>query len=85
MTPKQLKAKELVDKYQNLLFINVTEYQPDYQHESKQCALIAVENEYKSLKQQLFILRAKGLLSFETEKDFLPHLQDLIEEEKQMK
>lgn len=37
------KAQELVDKYQNLLYINVTDLDPVYQYEAKQCAKIAVD------------------------------------------
>ena len=37
------KAKYLVDKYQNLLYINVTDQVPVYQYEAKQCAVIAVD------------------------------------------
>jgi len=78
MTPKE-KAIELVEKFcltdvidQTLLIEN-----------AKRCALISVENEYYSLREQLFNLRSCGII--ESEKVYLFRLQELIYEEKEVK
>lgn len=78
MTPEE-KAIKLVEKFcltdvieQTLLIEN-----------AKRCALIAVENEYYSLKEQLFNLRSCGII--ESEKVYLFRLQELINEEKEIK
>lgn len=42
MTPQE-KAKELVEKYQNLLFINITNKPNKIHPDSIQCAVIAVD------------------------------------------
>ena len=80
MEPKE-KAKELFNKmYQveNILFIKEMDG-----FEAKQCALICVENEYHSLREQLFNLRSCGLIS--NEKVYCDRLQELINEEQQVK
>jgi hypothetical protein len=69
------KAKELVDKFSNVALLD------DY--EAKQCALIAVENEYHSLREQLFNLRSCHVI--ESEKVYLFRLNELIEQEKEVK
>jgi len=73
MTPKE-KAKELVEKYEKLM-------SSDWY--KKQCALIAVKNEYHSLRELLFNLRSCGVI--ESEKVYLVRLQNLIDEEKEVK
>lgn len=83
MTPKE-KAEELINKYLsledtqavfggNLMFAN----------EAKQCALIAVENEYNALRELLFNLRSTGVI--ENEKVYLFRLQELIDLEEEVK
>lgn len=77
MTPKE-KAKELVEKFQYRqrgLVVTLDD--------AKQCALIAVENEYHSLREQLFNLRACGVIA--NEKTYLGRIDILNEEEQQVK
>lgn len=50
---------------------------------AKKCALIAVENEYKSLREQLFNLRVCRVI--ENENTYLTRLQLLIDEESELK
>lgn len=50
---------------------------------AKQCALLAIEREYNSLREQLFNLRSCGVI--ESEKTYLFRIQELIDEEKQIK
>ena len=50
---------------------------------NKKFALISVENEYKSLRELLFNLRSCGVI--EKEKAYLKRLQDLIDEEAEVK
>jgi len=50
---------------------------------NKKFALISVENEYKSLRELLFNLRSCGVI--ENEKVYLKRLQDLIDEEAEVK
>lgn len=74
MTPKE-KAKELVDRFDlpsGLMSI-----------ERKQCALIAVENEYHSLREMLFNLRSCYVIA--SEEVYLFRLQQLIDQEKEVK
>lgn len=77
------KAKELIDKYLSIddeldLFLNKTRQQA-----SKECAIIAVENEYYSLRELLFNLKSVRLI--ENDKVYLIRLQQLIDEEKEVK
>lgn len=51
--------------------------------EAKQCALICVETEYNSLREQLFNLKACGLIP--NENVYCHRLQELIDEEQQVK
>lgn len=79
MTPKE-KAKELFD--------NCSKLETDYEFEvgysmTKEIALIAVENEYNSLREMLFNLRSCHVI--ESEKVYLHRLQELIDEEQQVK
>jgi hypothetical protein len=75
------KAKELVDSFYNAKdedgFHSMNTYR------AKQCALIAVENEYKSLREQLVNLRACKVI--ESEKTFLFRMQELIDKENEVK
>jgi hypothetical protein len=73
MTAKE-KAKELFDIYECITEINYT---------AKQCALIAVENEYKALRELLFNLRARGVDISEIV--YLKMIKDLIDEEQEVK
>ena len=50
---------------------------------AKQCALIAVENEYHSLREQLFNLKSCGIDI--PEKVYLFRIQALIDEEQEVK
>ena len=77
MTPKQ-KAKELFEKFYYANQPSTFELKP-----AKQCALIAVENEYNALREQLFNLRSCKVI--ENEKVYLTRLQQLIDEENQVK
>ena len=77
MTPKE-KAIELAEKMAIYHWTNVCNYE-----EAKQCALIAVENEYNALREQLFNLRSCKVI--ENEKVYLTRLQQLIDEENQVK
>lgn len=82
MTEKaKQKAEELFDKYY-YSFPEKNRYDFGYK-ESKRCALICVENQYKSLREQLFNLRACKVI--ESEKTYLYRLQELQQEEKQVK
>lgn len=77
MTPKE-KAEELVWTFGKCVNdLNMTYEQ------AKQCALIAVENEYHSLREMLFNLRSCHVI--ESENVYLNRLQELIDEEKQVK
>ena len=73
MTPKE-KAIEIIDRF----YIEVKFYE-----RAKQCALICVETEYHSLREQLFNLRSCGLIP--NEKVYCHRLQELIDEEQQLK
>jgi len=68
------KAVELVDKFisEGCLFAN-----------AKKCAIICVENEYNALREQLFNLRACGVI--ESSETYLKRIQYLIDEEAQVK
>jgi len=78
------KAIELVEKYIPITreFSHETGWQDD-KETSKECALISVENEYKSLRELLFNLRSCSVI--ENEKVYLKRLQDLIDEEAEVK
>jgi hypothetical protein len=81
------KAEELVEKFFSVIPV------PDYdeyvnplkthKERAKQCALICVETEYHSLREQLFNLRSCGLIP--NEKVYCHRLQELIDEEQQVK
>jgi len=81
MTPKE-KAGQLVYGMYHVDVVNLSEYGMEW-NMAKQCALIAIENEYYSLKEQLFNLRSCGII--ESEKVYLFRLQELINEEKEVK
>lgn len=73
MTPKD-KALDLFNKYNDY---------PLTHEWKKQCALIAVENEYNSLRKQLIYLRACRII--EDGDFYLERLQFLIDEEIEVK
>lgn len=83
MTPKE-KAKELVDRFSSgYPIICKMNSRNMYKSEAKQCALIAVENEYNSLREMLFNLKSCQVI--ESEKVYLFRLQKLINEEQEVK
>jgi len=84
MTPKE-KAKELIEKFKRYSWISCFEGCEELSNieSAKYCALIAVENEYKALREQLFNIRACGIII--GEKVYLTRLQQLIDEEKEVK
>ena len=74
MSPKE-KADELFNKFYKC---------PEVQEiESKRCAIIAVESEYHSLREQLFNLKSCGIDI--PEKVYLFRIQELIDEEQEVK
>jgi len=72
MTPKE-KAVELVEKFR--LF-------PAWENRIES-AIICIENEHHSLREQLFNLRACGVIK--NEKTYLSRLQELIDQEEEVK
>jgi hypothetical protein len=76
----KIKAKELVSKYYEEMqfseFVNEIDA-------SKQCAIIAVENEYHTLRELIFLLRSNGVI--ESEKTFLHFVDLYIKEEAEVK
>ncbi len=77
MTPK-MKASELLHKYFQLVSNSDTAFEL-----SKQLALIAVENEYHSLRELLFNLRSCKVI--DNGRVYTTRLQQLIDEEQQVK
>jgi hypothetical protein len=76
MTPKE-KAQQIFD---NIFQILVQRGEHHYTfYYAKQCAIIAVENEYHSLREMLFNLKSCHVI--ESEKVYLFRLQKLIHEE----
>lgn len=90
MTAKE-KAEELVTNYYNIVCEPIPiEYRATrlgihdkIKKAAKRCALIVCENEYKSLREMLFNLRACKVI--EPDSVYLHHIQNLIEEEKEVK
>lgn len=82
------KAKELFEKYWCLQWQIHTstkkfKLQSMSKSAAKQCAIIAVKNEYHALREQLFNLRACGVI--ESAQTYLGRLDILNEEEEQVK
>ena len=80
------KAEDLVNKYSTVTLFGSSNRAIKIaltKITTKQCALIAVENEYNSLREQLFNLRACGVI--ENEKTYLERMQPLLEEENKVK
>lgn len=80
------KAKNLVDSFKK--YVDFTNDEgctslTTINSNAKQCALIAVENEYNSLREMLFNLRSCKVI--ESENVYLDRLQGLIDEEQQVK
>lgn len=74
------KAEELLRKFSAKL----PHYTPkDNLEKAKQCALICVENEYHEKRELLFNLRSCGVI--ENPNTYLVRLQELIDEEQQVK
>jgi len=86
MTTKE-KAIDLVYKFSDYAFYDQSKdnaYQfTETRESSKQCALIAVENEYHSLREQLFNLRSCHVI--ESEKVYLARIDFLNQEESKIK
>jgi translation initiation factor 2B subunit (eIF-2B alpha/beta/delta family) len=84
MTPKE-KAIELVDMFMEhtVEWDNVKEVAFDSEYHAKKCALIAVEKEYNSLRELLFNLKSCRVI--ESELTYLKRINDLIQEEQQVK
>jgi hypothetical protein len=79
MTPKE-KAEELIVK----MSIHDRDVHPHFTHYiAKQCALIAVENEYKSNRELLFNLRSVRVIKNPTV--YLARIDKLIKEEQEVK
>ena len=55
---------------------------PMYKKESQQCAILAVKNEYHSLREMLFNLKSSGVQI--PEKYYLYRIQSLIDEEQEI-
>ncbi len=66
MTPKE-KAEALVDAFMNIKSMKLSDYSMIYHPTAKQCALIAVDEILKDLKE-----------SFEVAEDLHPHAKGLI-------
>ena len=83
MTPKE-KASDLYEKfrYKNTVWVDDENYYSSPK-KTKECAIIAIEIEYHSLREQLFNLKSCGVI--ENEKVYLKIIQDLIDEEKEVK
>lgn len=79
MTPKE-KAQELFNKY-SIDFDSFSDFVSS-EHAAKECAKIAIENEYKSNRELLFNLRSCHVI--ESEQVYLKRLQGLIDEEKEV-
>jgi hypothetical protein len=81
------KAKELVEKYFDYSWTTYNTRkiitQSMTKEAAKYCALILVENEYKSLREQLFNLKSCGVIQSDTV--YLKRIEMLIEEENQLK
>ena len=85
------KALELFNKMNVIHYVNLggknknSKGLPVSMHYSqiKKCAIICVENEYNALREQLFNLRACGVI--ESSETYLKRIQDLIDEEAQVK
>lgn len=87
MTLKQ-KSEELFNSFFSNIesFYSETEARDVYGisiQQAKQCALIAVENEYRSRRELLFDLRSSRAI--EHESVYLKRLDDTFDEEKQVK
>tara|TARA_R110000868_G_scaffold349412_1_gene610694 strand:- start:205 stop:486 length:282 start_codon:yes stop_codon:yes gene_type:complete len=87
MTPKE-KAEELFIKmWQPLpagnLPIEQSKERYNQHNAAKKCAIIAAENEYHSLREQLFNLRSCGMIQSDTV--YSVRLQNLIDEEAEVK
>lgn len=73
MTPQE-KASELVEKFQNFGLCY---------DDSVECSIIAVENEYHSLRELLFDFMSSRII--ENQKVYIKRLDDLLNEEKEVK
>lgn len=83
MTPKE-NAKELTNKmFFTIVDVKNEETLRNYWDEAKNCALICIKNEYNQKRELLFNLKSCGI-EF-SEKFYLMRIQNLINEEKQVK
>jgi hypothetical protein len=81
MTPKE-KAENLIDKFKVWKEIGLAEYGYDISS-AKEHALIAVEIEYTSLRELVFLFKANGII--EKDKVYLFWIQHLVDEENKIK
>jgi len=80
MNPNK-KAEELIEKFYYAK--DQDGYHSMNKYRAKQCALICVENEYHEKREMLFNLRSCGVI--ENTNTYLVRLQELIDEEQQVK
>jgi protein-tyrosine-phosphatase len=76
MTAKE-KAEELVNKFDYIIYTD-----QDHNNQVRKCAIIAVENEYYSLREMLFNLKACGVITHD--RFYLYKIQKLIDEEQEI-
>lgn len=82
MTPQE-KALNLCQQFGSLgMKWEQTNHYSLYLDNAKQCAKIAVQNEYHSLREQLFNLRACCVI--ENEKVYLTRLDELNKQEQEL-
>jgi len=79
------KANELVYKFNDAIYNNLSNTGSGIEcwELAKQCALIAVENEYNEKRELLYLLRVNRTI--ESEKVYLYHIQRLTDEEFEVK
>lgn len=82
------KAIELVEQFSPHITVwdcywDAPRNEDDIIKDAIKCAIISIENEYNALREQLFNFKACGILT--NEKVYLFRLNELIEEEKQVK
>lgn len=85
MTPKE-KAEELVEKYlPEVRGADRYDYNVDAMniYIAKQCAKIAVENEYKEKRELIFLLRSNYVITLE--KTYIYYIELLNKEEQEVK
>lgn len=76
------KAEELFKKFYSVEFDDYNDDSFIDTHMAKQCALIAIENEYHEKRELIFLLRTNQAIN---DKVYLHFIQHLIDEEKEIK